>query len=114
MSLRLKPFFAATLLCLFMVYITPKEVWHLLASHHDTTHKTTAHTQYPLTLSAAHHHCELMKADQHFNAHNISLLNFSLSPLSIAWYQKPIASYQVLILSEGISGSGLRAPPIVC
>jgi hypothetical protein len=114
MSPRLKQYIAAALLCLFMVYITPKEVWHLFASHHDTTHTASSHTGYPLTLSAAHHHCELMKADQHFSAHEVSLLGLNVIPASIVWCQQPLAIYQLLPFCKGMGGRGLRAPPVVC
>lgn len=78
--MRLKQLISFLLLCLFLVYIIPKEIFHAFSHHIDTEHVTTS-VKNQLQISAEHHHCELMKADQQFVS--------SIIPIPYYHFQSP-------------------------
>ena len=79
--MRLKQFISFLLLCIFSLYIIPKEIFHVFVQHTDTEHVAT-HLKNHLEISTEHHHCELMKADQQFVS--------SFIPIPYYHFQSPL------------------------
>ena len=66
MTIAIKRFFASLILIVFCFYITPKEVLHLFTHHADTEHLVIHPSEKH--FEKEHHHCSLLKVDQHFSA----------------------------------------------
>ncbi|MBL7765964.1 MAG: hypothetical protein JNJ58_07730 [Chitinophagaceae bacterium] len=58
-------FWSFILLGIFLAYATPRDLIHLLAMHHDTKHEHSH--QHDLQIDPEHHHCEILKLEQHFS-----------------------------------------------
>ncbi len=100
------------LLCVFSLYITPKEILHAFVSHQDTEHHAT-HLKNQLEISATHHHCELMKMDQQFASNEVSIPFYDFQKPSY-FEQKQILGFLCSFrFSENQVCNPLRGPPIV-
>ena len=107
-----KQIISSLLLFIFCVFITPKEVIHAFANHTDTEHSHT-HLHHQLEISSAHHHCELMKADQQFASFDIEIPYYSFEQ-SCTFFVKNTSSFNTSTLKEKkYSHKQLRAPPLV-
>ena len=112
MSTLFKQLLSSFLLCVFCLYITPKEVMHELTHHLDTEHHVV-NDKDGLAISNPHHHCELLKMDQQFAAFDIHLPCYDF--LSRPFFCN--ASFNVdlneVLFGNVYSCRQLRAPPIV-
>ena len=107
MSAGSKRIVSFLLLCVFIIYCTPKEIYHAFTNHKDTVH----HTTVGLRISGEHHHCELLKADQHFH---ISIIDFPYYSFLQTIYLDAINLQRAKdkILTGSVSFcKQLRAPP---
>lgn len=94
------------------MYITPKEVYHLFTSHHDTKHHhITKHDG--LRISSEHHHCELSKIDQQFSAGDIKLSYHDFSKLELYFSIVVQNKFNQIALQGIIVERILRGPPVV-
>ncbi len=100
---------AFILLAFFVVYTTPRELWHAMADHHDTVHH---HDEQGTHIEPQHHHCDILKYNQQlpFTAITPSVLLASSSPALFARHIN-------LFTQKGFTQNShhykpLRAPPI--
>ncbi len=100
------------LLCVFSLYITPKEIYHAFVTHSDSEH-TISHAKNHLEITAEHHHCELMKADQHFISSDILIPYYSFQKIVHSAKQKEFVTIQHFYSSYTDTGNPLRGPPAV-
>ncbi len=107
MSSRCKHIVAFLLLLSFVWYIVPKEVLHAFVTHTDTVH----HSHVGLYFDSEHHHCELMKIDQEFNADDqISFYNI-LPHVNLFFSNQQIYHYTSHTLNSNLYDQLLRGPP---
>lgn len=100
------------LLCVFSLYITPKEIYHAFVTHTDTEH-TVSHLKNHLEITTEHHHCELMKADQHFVSSDISIPFYTFQKTIHFAKQKEFVTTQFIHSSYTGTSNPLRGPPAV-
>jgi hypothetical protein len=94
---------------MFMLYIIPKELYHGLTHHTDTEHTATEHD---LQISAEHHHCELLKLDQHFSGYAFTPAGVE-QVLQICAYAPYTPWYKADAIVQPFKNSTtLRGPPV--
>ena len=91
MSNRLRSIMSIILLIAFSWFSTPKEIIHLFSNHHDTLH--VVDDGVDLHFSAEHHHCELLKVDQHFTAPTFDFPYFDFEQISLFYLTPEICFY---------------------
>lgn len=94
------------------MYITPKEVYHLFSSHHDTKHHSI-NSSDGLQISSEHHHCELSKIDQQFSAGDIQLTYHDFSKIELYYPIVVPRKFNQIELQCKIAERILRGPPVV-
>lgn len=92
------------------MYITPKEVYHLFSSHHDSKHYSAANND-GLQISVEHHHCELSKIDQQFSASAINFIPHDFSKLELFFSNIVATKVNKVALRNFIAERILRGPP---
>lgn len=98
---------ALLMLSLFVVYATPRELWHALSDHEDTVH----HQLKGVYVEPQHHHCDVLQFEQHL-------------PLEFVWdsFQSKSSTHEFFLpylfsytsvphLLVAIGNQSLRAPP---
>ena len=104
----LRRLLALLLLLQFAWYTTPKEIWHVLREHTDTEHRQH---QAGLQISAEHHHCALMKADQQFHSLPAFTPAFHFEAPPAAPLPKRLARYTSPRGIGEYAAPSLRGPP---
>ena len=111
MSTIFKQLLSSFLLCVFCLYITPKEVIHTLTHHLDTEHHVV-NDKDGLAISNPHHHCELMKMDQQFSAVDMPIPFFGFSSQAVFFDLSSTTLHQEVFNSQVFASKQLRAPPV--
>jgi hypothetical protein len=111
--MQAKRYISFILLCVFCLYITPKEIFHAFVTHTDTEH-TTLFADNHLEISAEHHHCDLMKIDQQFASADISVPYYDFQVDSYFAQQNEFIVSHVILASKANACNPLRGPPVLC
>ncbi len=110
MQLQTKRIFSILLLGVFVLYSTPKELYHAFTHHTDTVHKLVC-SKDGLQISNEHHHCELLKIDQQFSAATIQIPFYDFSWKQFFFSIALKAMQEKCLHSNVYSCKQLRAPP---
>jgi hypothetical protein len=103
-------FFASLILIVFCFYITPKEVLHLFTHHADTEHLVIHPSEQH--FEKEHHHCILLKVDQHFSAPSFEI------PFLDSFLENEFIINSSIVFNNNIislfncTSKQLRAPPV--
>ena len=108
MSSAIKRFFSGFILVVFCFYITPKEVLHLFTQHEDTEHSIANGCHF----EEQHHHCDLLKIDQHFSAPSFEIPFFDFFVKNEFFINSLIIFNKEIISLFCCSSKQLRAPPV--
>jgi len=111
MTPRIRHILSFCLLCIFILYIIPKEIYHGFMHHHDTVH-VHLNVKNGLQIDKEHHHCELLKYEQEQQFISYSLLCFTAKSIGI-YFSKTISTYSTPFLpANNASITALRGPPV--
>ncbi|MBL7773741.1 MAG: hypothetical protein JNM95_12830 [Chitinophagaceae bacterium] len=103
----MRRFLSMLVLLLFVVYTTPRELWHAFSDHEDTIH----HQLSGIHIEPQHHHCDVLQFEQHlpFEFHSTPFYpDFRKHCL----HSEHTCSYHSLDFSIYTLGyKSLRAPP---
>jgi hypothetical protein len=111
MSFRLKRIVSFVFLLVFSIYITPKEIYHVFTHHIDTEH--SLELNHGLQISNQHHHCELLKVDQHFTSSDVTIPFYEFYHTITFYEVKNLCNSLSYILQGSYNTSPLRGPPTV-
>lgn len=110
MSTAIKRFFSCFILVAFCFYITPKEVLHLFTNHADTDHHVVNPNVHH--FEKEHHHCALLKVDQHFSAPSFEIPFFDFIQDQLFLINRKFELYS-FVKNENVNLSfSLRGPPV--
>lgn len=83
---------------------------HMFAHHEDTEH-VESHG-HGLHISAEHHHCELLKADQYFSADEYHFFSYDFSPKVLHFFSTQESFYTSTYRPLYVEQISLRGPPV--